>query len=85
MGYTDSWLLRVVVCQGVLLALLGYGVGYVLTRGAFWLIHDNTGLPMLLKREDTLFILGLTLLMCTLSGILAARKLVALDPAELYA
>jgi putative ABC transport system permease protein len=85
MGYTDSWLLRVVVCQAVLLALLGYGVGYGLTQGAFWLIHTNTGLPMLLKPVDAEWILLLTLLMCTLSGILAARKLVAVDPAELYA
>jgi putative ABC transport system permease protein len=68
-----------------LLALLGYCVGIVLSQAAFALIHATTGLPMLLKPGDGLEILALTLMMCTLSGVLAARKLLAADPAELYA
>jgi ABC-type lipoprotein release transport system permease subunit len=40
---------------------------------------------MMLKPGDAGFIFALALLMCTLSGVLAARKLVAVDPAELYA
>ena len=39
---------------------------------------------MALKPLDGAKILALTLLMCTLSGLLAARKLVVVDPAELY-
>jgi putative ABC transport system permease protein len=85
MGYTNGWLLRVVVAQAVFLALLGYGVGLVLSQIAFAAIHASTGLPMMLKPRDAGLILALTLLMCTLSGVLAARKLLAVDPAELYA
>jgi putative ABC transport system permease protein len=84
-GYTNQWLFRVVVCEAVFLALLGYGVGLGLSLLAFRAIHDNTGLPMALKPADTGAILALTVVMCTLSGILAARKLLAADPAELYA
>jgi putative ABC transport system permease protein len=85
MGYTSQWLMRVVVVQAVFLAVLGYGVGLVLSQLAFRAIHASTGLPMLLKPNDAVLILALALLMCTLSGVLAARKLVAVDPAELYA
>jgi putative ABC transport system permease protein len=85
MGYTGQWLIRVVVVQAVFLAVLGYGVGLGLSQLAFRAIHASTGLPMMLKPADAVFILALTLLMCTLSGILAARKLVVVDPAELYA
>jgi putative ABC transport system permease protein len=85
MGYTNQWLLRVVVCEAVFLALLGYGAGLVLSQAAFGVIHASTGLPMMLKPEDGLLILALAVVMCTASGILAARKLVAVDPAELYA
>jgi putative ABC transport system permease protein len=84
MGYTNQWLLRVVVAEAVFLALLGYGVGLVLSQGAFRAIHESTGLPMMLKPADATEILALALAMCTLSGILAARKLIAVDPAELY-
>jgi putative ABC transport system permease protein len=85
MGYSNQWLLRVVICEAIFLAILGYGVGLALTLPAFGLIHDSTGLPMALNPRDGTLILGLTLVMCTLSGILAARKLVVADPAELYA
>jgi putative ABC transport system permease protein len=84
MGYTNQWLFRVVVCEAIFLALLGYLVGFILSQGAFAAIHESTGLPMRLKSGDGLEILGLSLLMCTLSGVLAARKLVGVDPAELY-
>jgi putative ABC transport system permease protein len=84
MGYSNQWLLRVVVCEAAFLALLGYGLGFALTLPAFGAIHDSTGLPMTLKPADGTQILGLTLVMCTLSGLLAARKLVVVDPADLY-
>ena len=45
MGYTNQWLLWVVVAEAVFLALLGYGVGFVLSQLAFLAIHDSTGLP----------------------------------------
>jgi putative ABC transport system permease protein len=85
MGYTSQWLMRVVVIQALFLALLGYGVGVALSQLAFRAIHASTGLPMMLKPADAVLILALAVLMCTLSGVLAARKLVAVDPAELYA
>jgi putative ABC transport system permease protein len=84
MGYASSWLLRVAVAEAVFLALLGYVVGLALAWLAFGVIHDSTGLPMLLKPADAGEILALTLVMCTLAGLLAARKLVAVEPAELY-
>src|SRR4051812_8759346 len=84
MGYSNHWLLRVVICEAIFLALLGYGAGLVLSQAAFGVIHASTGLPMMLKPQDGLLILVLAVVMCTASGILAARKLVAVDPAELY-
>jgi putative ABC transport system permease protein len=84
MGYSNQWLLRVVVCEAVFLALLGYGLGFALALPAFGAIHESTGLPMNLKPGDGAQVLGLTLVMCTLSGLLAARKLVVVDPADLY-
>ena len=52
---------------------------------AFRLVHAATGLPMLFRPTTAATVLLLTLLMCILSGAFAARRLVAADPAQLFA
>jgi putative ABC transport system permease protein len=85
MGYSSTWLLLRVVEQAVYLALLGYAVGVVVSLLAFRLVHAATGLPMLFRPTTAAIVLLLTVLMCILSGAFAARRLVAADPAQLYA
>jgi putative ABC transport system permease protein len=50
----------------------------------FQLNSTWTGLLMNLTWERALTILVLTLVMCSLSGLLAIRKLLAADPASLF-
>jgi putative ABC transport system permease protein len=85
MGYSNSWLFCRVVEQAVYLALLGYAAGVAVSLVAFRLVHAATGLPMLFRPTTAAIVLLLTVLMCILSGALAARRLVAADPAQLYA
>ena len=85
MGYSNSWLFRRVVEQSVYLSLLGYAAGVVVSLLAFRLVHAATGLPMLFRPTTAAMVLLLTVLMCILSGAFAARRLVAADPAQLYA
>jgi putative ABC transport system permease protein len=84
-GYSNGWLFRRVVEQAVYLALLGYAAGVVVSLLAFRLVHAATGLPMLFRPTTAAIVLLLTVLMCILSGAFAARRLVAADPAQLYA
>ena len=85
MGYSNLRLLRVVVVQGVYLAVLGYLAGLVVSWLLFRWVHEATGLPMDLSRNDPLAILALAVIMCVLSAAYAARKLVSVDPAQLFA
>ena len=85
MGYSNAWLFRRVVEQAVYLALLGYAAGLVVSLLAFRLVHAATGLPTVFRPTTAAVVLLLTLLMCVLSGAFAARRLVAADPAQLYA
>ncbi len=85
MGYSNLRLFRVVVMQGVYLALLGYVAGLVVSLLLFGWVHEATGLPMDLSRNDPLVILGLSVLMCVVSGAYAARRLLSVDPAQLFA
>jgi putative ABC transport system permease protein len=85
MGYSNFKLFRVVVLQGVYLALLGYLAGLVVSILLFHWVHEATGLPLDLSRNDPLRILGLSVVMCVLSGAYAAKKLLSVDPAQLFA
>ena len=84
MGYRDRDLIRIVVEESVYLALLGFGAGVLASAQLFRWIQAATGLNMALKPLGTVAILGLTLVMCVLAGGLAARRLLTVDPAELY-
>ena len=84
MGYTHGYLRNVVLQQSFILALLGFFPGL----GISYLVFDKaaavTGLPLALDSDAAIFILGLTIVMCAGSGILALRKLRSVDPAEVF-
>lgn len=84
-GHRNGWLRLVVVFQGIFLAILGFVVGAGVSQGAFVpLIEKATGLPLEFKPIGALSILGLTVLMCILSGLLASRRVQNTDPAQLF-
>jgi putative ABC transport system permease protein len=84
MGYSSLRLFSIIMGQAVYLALLGYSAGLVVSLALFFVVHDATGLPLDLRLVDAAQILGLTLVMCTGSGCLAARRLTSADPAQLF-
>ena len=84
MGYTDNYLLGVLLQEALLLAILGYLPSIGLAWGLYQLAFAATMLPisMTVRRAITVFIL--TVLMCSLSGAIAMRKLRAADPADIF-
>ncbi len=83
-GHGNSWLMLVVVLEGAFLAVLGFVVGLSVSEGVFILVRDSTGLPMRLSEQACLIVLGLTIAMCVLSALMAARQLTRADPATLF-
>jgi len=84
MGYRLSHLLGVVVREGFYLAVMGYLPAYAAGQGLYWFVRDATRLPvgMNVTRAMTVFIM--ILVMCMLSSVLAMRRLVDADPAEIF-
>jgi putative ABC transport system permease protein len=84
MGYTNTFLLGVVIQQALLLSVLGFipgfAISYLLYNGA----AGVTGLlfQMTPERVSNLFLA--TLVMCIFSGAIAVRKVQATDPAEVF-
>jgi putative ABC transport system permease protein len=84
MGYGNSFFFGLVIQQAVLLSLLGFLPGLCCSWLLFQLNSSFTGLLMNLSWDRALFVLGLTMIMCVISGFLALRKLLAADPASLF-
>jgi putative ABC transport system permease protein len=84
MGYTDRYVIGVVIQQSAILALVGFIPGVLSSMGLYWLLATVTKLSVFMTTTRALQVLLLTFLMCVGSGALATRKLVQLDPADVF-
>jgi putative ABC transport system permease protein len=84
MGYSDRYLAGIVLKQALLLALVGFVPGCVLSGVLYYALGDVTGLPLSLTVPRAAVVLLFTVLMCSASGVLTVRKLRSADPADLF-
>lgn len=83
-GYTNSQLLWVVIQQALILSIIGFIPGFLVSAGLYNLISDATGLVLQLTLQRVINIYGATIAMCLISGSLAMRKVLTADPAEVF-
>ncbi|AFY31328.1 ABC transporter permease DevC [Calothrix sp. PCC 7507] len=84
MGYGDNYLLGVLLQEALLLAVLGYLPAFFLSIGLYHLTFTATMLPLFMKTERAVYVLFLTIVMCSFSGAIAMRKLRSADPADVF-
>ena len=84
MGYTDRYLAGVVVQEALILAGTGFIPGSLLAMCLFGVAKAATMLPMFVTWDRAIEVFVLTFAMCTVSGLLAMRRLKAADPAEIF-
>ena len=84
MGYQTRYLVRVVLEQAALSALAGYVPAWLACLLVYRAIGALTLLPLDMTLRLTLISLGLTLGMCLVSAVLAIRRVIAADPAEVF-
>ena len=84
MGYSDVALLRVVLSEAILLAVLGFVPGFITSLGLYQALTVMTRIPLVMKSAVALRIFVLTLVMCNLSGAIAMRRLQSADPADVF-
>jgi len=84
MGYTDNYLLRVLLQEALFLAALGYLPAFFLSFGLYQVTFAATLLPIAMKTERAINVFFLTVIMCTVSGAIAMRKLRSADPADIF-
>ncbi|MBE9202402.1 FtsX-like permease family protein [Synechocystis salina LEGE 06099] len=85
MGYRQRYLLGVIFEEALILSVLGFIPSLAIAVGAYQLTAFATALPIFMPVGRAVFVFVLTLVMCSFSGVIAARRLQAADPADIFA
>ena len=84
MGYRLKTLLGVVAREGIILAVMGYVPAYAAGQALYALVRSSTKLPVAMDLPRAVLVFSLILTMCMGSAVLAMRRLVDADPAEIF-
>ncbi|MGI2903116.1 ABC transporter permease DevC [Tolypothrix sp. VBCCA 56010] len=84
MGYRHKYLLFVVLQQALLIAILGYTPGFIISCIQYEFTKQATLLPIAMTVNRAVFVLTATIIMCSISGVIAVGKLKAADPADIF-
>jgi putative ABC transport system permease protein len=84
MGFSDRYLLSVVMCQSLILSILGYIPGFVLALGLYRVATRAIQMQFTMTLERAVFVLSLTIVMCGLSAAIAIGKIRSANPADVF-
>lgn len=84
MGYGPFYLLGVVFEEALILAVLGFIPALAVSLGLYSLTSSAAALPIVMPLARVIQVQVLTIVMCSLSGAIATRKLQAADPADIF-
>jgi putative ABC transport system permease protein len=84
MGYATRYLVRVVLEQATLSALAGWVPAFLVSLVLFRIIGAIALLPLAMSVRLAVLSLALTVGMCLISAVLAVRRVIAADPAEVF-
>jgi putative ABC transport system permease protein len=84
MGYSDRYLLLVLMQESLILAVVGFVPSLLLATGLYQIVYGATLLPIGMKVDRAISVLVLTIIMCIASGAVAMRKLRSADPADIF-
>jgi putative ABC transport system permease protein len=84
MGYSPWYLAQTVLRQAWLLAVFGYLPAVIASLALYEITTRLSDIPTAMTWQRAIGVFGLSLLMCTLAGLLAIRKIWKAEPASLF-
>ncbi|MBD0335050.1 MAG: FtsX-like permease family protein [Cyanobacteria bacterium Co-bin13] len=84
MGYNNLFLLSVVLQEAVILSVLGFIPGFLVSALIYNAAAGTTGLLFKMTAGRIIGLYVATFFMCLISGAIAVRKVQATDPAEVF-
>jgi putative ABC transport system permease protein len=83
-GYENNYFLKIVFQQALILSILGYIPGFIISLFLYDFAMDATKLPIMMSFHNAVLVFISTILMCMTSGGLAINKLRSTDPADIF-
>jgi putative ABC transport system permease protein len=83
-GYSDLSLLIVVFQEAIILSVLGFVPGVSLSVWMYSVLGSLARLELVMTSEIFIKVFALTILMCTLSALVASNKLRSADPIDVF-
>jgi len=83
-GYPQRFFLGIVFEEALILAVLGFIPGLLVSLALYVVVAHVTGLPIAMTGSRAVFVFLGTIAMCALSGVVATRKLARANPADLF-
>ncbi|HWD60678.1 MAG TPA: FtsX-like permease family protein [Stellaceae bacterium] len=83
-GYGNGYLIASVLRQAMLIGIAGYVPAWLLCLAVYRIVGSIALLPLHMSLRLTLVSLILTLGMCLLAAVLAIRRVIRADPAEIF-
>jgi putative ABC transport system permease protein len=83
-GYRQRYFLGIVFEEALILAILGFIPGILISIVLYKIVAAVTGLPIAMPAIRAIYVLVGTIAMCTLSGAIATRRLARANPADLF-
>ncbi|OWK36811.1 ABC transporter permease DevC [Fimbriiglobus ruber] len=84
MGYRNSFLAWVVLQEALVLAVLGFVIGFGISWAAYGQVSDYTGMPLRMSVDRAVSVFVATVGMCVTSGLIALGRLLRADPADVF-
>ncbi|MDX1930036.1 MAG: ABC transporter permease DevC [Pirellulaceae bacterium] len=83
-GFTGFFLLGIILAEGVILSLLGFGPGLIMAHGLTILAQHATLLPVTITLSNTFGVLLAAISMCVFAASIAVRKITQAEPASVF-
>ncbi len=83
-GYSQKYMLNIVFQQALIIGILGYIPGLLITIIQYEFTKQATLLPIEMTWQRAVYVLVATIIMCSISGVSAMNKLKSANPADIF-
>ena len=83
-GYSDRFLLKIVLQEAIILGIVGFIPSFFISYGVYNFLESNTKIPLQMSFDIIVKVFILTIFMCCFSGFIAIKKLSDSNPADIF-